>query len=739
MKRIIIFTIVFAVSINFLIAQTEISEQKPEFAESKSALTGVSTLVDSFDIFVPKEKYTIREGDGARLFISSDNDSLQGDFSLRLDYILEPYSSAGTYVAAEWQIYPSFDFSKASVGSLWVKGDGSDNSFAIGFLDTDDEIWIVKSRRVLSSVAWNEFKFGLNDFQLSFLGNIGNKKFDTSGIKSILYIVERSDDITRQGSIKLDNFTFGNANFPAEVIERRPTSLIQSGYVDIEYRKIDSYFDYYAAEFKKGDLLWNLLYLNIVYKTDKILGVGILRLGALDFGFSNERYGIANSFQSDFTVMLYLNRMLNFINFVKIGRLGPYFNDYIMSEEYEIGQGEDLANRSRTGHFFMGVQGQGKAFAFLNYDLFYIKHWHDSFTIAAKSWFDYDIIRLTGAIVDYEGKALYKRDENNFQSRLAIQDIAWTSQIDIFLDEMVEQGMLKLSCIYGENQYKRYSKIYEQPYNEYEDITAADEITNDSYFRESYDFSDIGFTRDRDLNYLYEGIDAPKKSNGSMYRVEIHFDNVFYLGLDIKGLYEKFTPYFIPMFRNKEILRERPNILFFNQREMYGGTFSLKIWKLVLSGLYKSMKSTLDETSEYYYKNGVNIGATVKYRIFGQTFIGASEEILGLEFPNSTYKDYNENRFNTFLKFMLLKDLAINGEYVYLQIVNKNSAEKTTKNITYYAATVRYNITNDAFLQLDYTELNPIDAETYYYGARGPDMYEPKDLIKVLIHIDFRL
>lgn len=732
MKRInftVVFIIVFVLHI--------FAQKTVKVPESKSAFTGVSSLVDSFDIFVPKEKYTIIEADGSRLFISADNESLQGDFSLRLDYVLDPYDESGSFVATRWQIYPSFDFSGATTGSIWVKGDGSDNIFCVGFMDSDDEVWVVKSRKVLRTVAWNEFKFEMNDFKLSYIGNIGNKKFDTAGIKSILYIIETHDGKTHQGSIKLDNFTLRNANFPAEVIERPPLSLIQSGYVDIEYRRIDSYLPYYAAEFKKGDLLWNLLYLNIVYKTDLILGVGILRLGALDFGLSNERYGIANSFQSDFTVLLYLSRMIKHINFIKIGRLGPYFNDYIMSEEYEIGEGVD--NRSRTGHFLMGLQAQGKAFSFLNYDLVYIKLWHNSFTIGGKGWFDFENLRLTTAVVDYEGKALYKRDENNFQSKLAIQDIAYTAEAELFLDELVEQGLLKLSGLYGENRYKRYAKIYQQPYNEYEDIKAADEITNDLYFREAYDFSDIAFLKDRDLNYLYEVLDSPKKYTGRMYRGEISLDDVFYPGFSITGVYEKITPYFMPMFRNREIMRERPNILFFNQREMYAATLALKIWRFVISGLYRELQSTLDETDVYFYKNGKNIAGTLKFRIFGQTFIGAGDEILRLEFPNGVYTGYNENKLNVFFRVSMIRNLSIKGEYVHIGIENKNSIERSREEIVWYSVTIRWDIARDAFLQLDYTQLSPITTSYYDYGGRGPDMYEPKNLLKLLFHIDFRL
>jgi len=582
--------------LNFILFISILSSQTTENENNtKSALTGFSALIDSFDIFVPKEKYTIIENDNSKLFISSDNDSLQGDYSLRLDYILEPYNSFGSYVAAEWQIYPSFDFSSAKEGSIWIKGDGSDNIFEIGFVDSDDEIWVVQSKTVLNSTSWQEFKFSINDFKLSTLGNIGNKKFDKTSIKAIQYIIRSFKNNKIQGSIKIDNFTFSGANFPVEVIERQPYSLIQSGYVDIEYRKINNYFNYYPAEFKKGDLLWNLLFLNIVYKTDKILGVGILRLGGLDFGFSNERYGIANAFQSDFTVLLYLNRILKFINFIKIGRLGPYYNDYIMSEEYEIGEGAD--NRSRTGHFLMGIQTEGRLFSFLNYDLFYIKHWHNSFTAGSKSWFDYDILRFTGAIVDYEGKALFKRDENNFNSKLAIQDLAYTAVVDLFLDSLFEQGLIQTTFLYGENYYKRYAKIYQPPFNEYEDITAQNEITDDLYFREVYNFSDIGFLRDRDLNYLYEGLTNSIKQKGSIYKGEITLDGVIATGVYVKGIYEKINPYFLPMFRNREVLRERPNILFFNQRECYELLLGFKIWKFDVSGIYKKLNSTIEENS----------------------------------------------------------------------------------------------------------------------------------------------
>jgi len=735
MRKFLITSLIFMISIMPILGQS--SEVKQEIAESKSAQTGFSSLIDSFDIFIPKEKYSAREWDASRLYLNADNESLQGDFSLRLDYVLSPYDTSGSMVAAEWDIYPSFDFSKATTGSIWVKGDGSDNIFGIGFMDSDGEIWVVKSRRVLSSSAWKEFKFGLKDFSLSSIGDIGNRKFDTTGIKAILYIIESRDGIERQGSIKIDNFTFGNANFPAEVIERRPYSLIQSGYVDVEYRKINSYLPDYAAEFKKGDLFWNLLYLNIVYKSDLILGVGVLRLGGLDFGLANERYGIANSFQSDFTVMLYLNRITKQVHFVKIGRVGPYFNDYIMSEDYEIGEGVD--NRSRTGHFLMGAQAQGKALSLVNYNLVYIKQWHNGFITGGKAWFNYENFRFSGAAVDYEAKAMEKRDESVFQSKQALQDLSWTGKIDIFLDELFDSGSAKLSGIYGENIYKRFAKIYEMPYNEYEDVNAADEITDDNYFREAMDFSDLTFMKDRDLNPLYEGLASSKKYTGTMYRGEIILNDLFYPLSFIKGEYEKISPHFMPMFRNKEVMREHPNILYFNHREMYGVSLSATIWKFGISGLYKNMASTLNASDTNYYKNGLNFGGTLKYRIYGQTMIGVNDEILKLDFPNQTENSYNENKFRFFLNFMMIRNLSLKGEYTYVKIEHTGDTSSSKEKITQYSISAKYNVTRDAFIQADYTQLLPIDTSYVDYGGRGPNMYEPKDLFKVLLHIDFRL
>ncbi|GEM_PF-3918996 len=725
-----IFLLMVCLSSGFLFAQ----EGDSADGKVQSALTGTSSLIDSCDINVAREKYSILEDSASRLFLASDREAQQGDLALRMDYKLDPFSALGTYVAAHWMIYPSFDFSKAVKGNIWVKGDGSDNVFGVGLVDDDGEVWIAKDRDILRSADWASFSFSIKDFQLSTLGSLGNGKLDLSGIKGVYYVIEDIQGKKSQGTVKVDNFTFEGAEYPVEVVARPEFSLISTGYVDLEYHKITSYLPALSSEFKKGDLLWALTYLNMVYKTGNLLTVGVIRMGALDFGMANDRYGIANVFQSDFTLLLYTRQLIKHINFVKLGRIGPSLNDYVMYEPYEFA---DIGNnRGRTGHFFMGAQAGGKAVGLLNYDTYWIKLWHDSYIGGGKVWFNFWKFNLEGALNNLDYKGLTQKDVTHFLSKSVIKDLAWSGRLNMTIDNVFNNGTINLTGLYAGNQYARNGKIY---YNVNSELGTMTPITDDDEIvRETYDFGDIVLAKDSDQNPVFESLETNITKNDTMYKATLVLEDLFLRNLKVVADYESIGPSFMPMFRNKEVLREVPTFSFFNHRTVLTGKMSYKFWRIGLSGSYQMFNSTLEDSNFYYFKNGRNITGGLTFKL-PLVEVGCGAGLLDMEFVNQVFTKYAGINYNANLSIRLLSKLVLSGIAGYNVGTSKNDLATSLSDVLIATATLKWNIFKDTIVQADYSMMTPADSNWMNFGSRGPNSYDPKNQIKVLVHVDFKI
>ncbi|MEW5694038.1 MAG: CIA30 family protein, partial [Candidatus Hydrogenedentota bacterium] len=192
--------------------------EKPKVTLTERPLGTNKVLIDGFERVNPNTIYRVFEGDLSDLDLRSDRDVQEGDYSMIMDYTLTTERGSATWVTASATPQKPLDWSRVEKIRIWIKGDGTRNSFQFSSIDADGEIWGKTFEYALINKEWRMFEIELDKLNLLQESTKINNIFNKEKIKRLdLTIIGETNEAT-SGIVWIDKFyAVGKGLVPEEV------------------------------------------------------------------------------------------------------------------------------------------------------------------------------------------------------------------------------------------------------------------------------------------------------------------------------------------------------------------------------------------------------------------------------------------------------------------------------------------------------------------------------------------
>lgn len=437
-------------------------------AESTGIRAG-SLVIDDFERLDPLSMYIPLKNDDSDLKLTTTRQYvIDGNYSMELEYELNttrPYPSS---VSAHWSGEEPLDWSGVEIIKIWVKGDGSANYFRINIIDGSGEVWSYENGEVLLHKDWSLISIPIDKFKIPVWAKKNNGKFDIDKIRGYeISIAGRTPEFSA-GKIYVDNFyVIGKDLIPAIAVPKEvmiPIALKRPqgnfdirGFALVEYKNVPT----------QGNVLGSFARLIFEAKLKKFGFYTEVTIGYKEFadavainndGYLEERKPALESTST----YLYLNDLLPYLYYIKIGNLWIDFSDYTFSPFH-----------TKSGEWgYKGIYGEGRIGKF-SLQLFMLTHHYNSYTWGIRTDRTFSGIFTRAIFVKYTGKAKVQSDgqiidgiidkskTGDLKTERIDDDNVFTLEFDKHLF-----GFLRLRGLYGENYRVKYAEAdYSDPFN----------------------------------------------------------------------------------------------------------------------------------------------------------------------------------------------------------------------------------------------------------------------------------
>ncbi len=426
-------------------------------------------VIDDFERLDPLSMYIPLKNDDSDLKLTTTRQYIiEGNYSMELDYELnttKPYPSS---VSAHWSGEEPLDWSGVEIIKIWVKGDGSANYFRINIIDGSGEVWSYEDREVLLHKNWKLISIPIEKFKIPAWAKRNNGVFDRDEIKGYEISIAGRTPKFSAGKIYVDNFyVIGKDLIPAIVVPKEvmiPIALKRPqgnfdirGFALVEYKNVPT----------QGNILGSYGRLIFEAKLKKFGFYTEITIGYKEFadaaainneGYLEERKPALESTST----FLYLNDLLPYLYYIRIGNLWIDFSDYTFSPFH-----------TKLGEWgYKGIYGEGRIGKF-SLQLFMLAHHYNSYTWGIRTDRTFKGIFTRAIFVKYTGRAkvestgqiidgvIDKSKTGDLKTERVEEDTVFTINFDKYI-----LGFLRIRGIYGENHRIRYADAYySDPFN----------------------------------------------------------------------------------------------------------------------------------------------------------------------------------------------------------------------------------------------------------------------------------
>ena len=424
----------------------------------------VKVLIDGFERTNPYDFYKIWAADNSSLQLESSRLIYEGDYSMGVEYNLSSDKPVGSRVTIRYDTARPFNWSGVRNVSVYLKGDGTDNTFRIQITDKDDEIWYSEEENILKSTKWQQLKFSIDEFKL--YSKTGNGEFDLDEIQSYEFIILSKYAGSYSGKIYLDQFF-------VEGIRISPEEVSIPGIVEKLKLAVPSVGNIYFSGFLYNE------YLKTPEEGSKITHWGrITADGKIDnysarieLASTGHSFSEASSVAYDYQNRIYtvtqspdiivpniqfmINNLVPILTNITIGNVWFTYSRYT----FVI-----------PGWGFKGITAEGD-FNKVNYHIFYLIGQYNSYTTGTRlisyfpntrvslySIFSYESAKNLGTSTSNPGQLQYN---TSWDIKPVSDDAVYNLELwRWFLDQRIG-----LQLIYGVNRFSKYATAdYSNPY-----------------------------------------------------------------------------------------------------------------------------------------------------------------------------------------------------------------------------------------------------------------------------------
>jgi hypothetical protein len=123
-------------------------------------------VVDGFDRSNAETAYRTFAGDGSSVDVFASRVIYDGDYSMEIRYQLLTDTPWGSWVSVRRVPAQPMDWTGVDTIKIWVKGDGSDNSFRLRFKQADGQSWEMTDKKAISKTRWTQVIMPISEFKL---------------------------------------------------------------------------------------------------------------------------------------------------------------------------------------------------------------------------------------------------------------------------------------------------------------------------------------------------------------------------------------------------------------------------------------------------------------------------------------------------------------------------------------------------------------------------------------------
>ncbi|HMA99581.1 MAG TPA: hypothetical protein VKS21_01205, partial [Spirochaetota bacterium] len=431
------------------------------------------TVIDNFETTKPNEKYKLDYAGGGLVRLARTTLAKKGDYAMEVKYQIDVMSTEESMVDIIYPFRTPLSLNKARTIKFWLRGNGLDNSLLVIFTDADGEKWYVEDYRIMRNSKWVKFEKAIADFRLLHTGKVKNKKFDKSAVSAMTIRILSSVRGLSKGKFQIDQIEIKGARqykdrksdeyaLPSDhptysEVEEMIDHSVKADFIpklsfDTTYTVNNSAnltnSDFF---FKNGNLLqtWFTLFIDAslgVFNLQSELVSSFRGSGAQLGSFSQPMFGTYKTFDDlhrpqfdifaqDITGILFLDEYVPFIDQVVLGSLNINWSPFTVYNQ----------------DAFYGARLQGRIEKLkLDYDSFYFKHWHDSFTLGGRCLFNYKGLGIDAVYVHHRMTGLDSVDQSGFNTKKILSDQVYTVELKLLL-----KGKFYLNGLYGEHFFKR--------------------------------------------------------------------------------------------------------------------------------------------------------------------------------------------------------------------------------------------------------------------------------------------
>jgi len=235
---------------------------------------------------------------------------------------------------------------------------------------------------------------------------------------------------------------------------------------------------------------------------------------------------------------------------------------------------------------------------------------------------------------------------------------------------------------------------------------------------------------------LFEPLGKPIREGGIYLFGELKFTDLITSGLSLRGFGRFIGVEYMPRYRNRYFVREKPDIPAYFQRWSAGGKFKFEHRKFFLSAFGDLRESTLSKDNFYYYKPGFYAGYDLSVTL-GRLSISASQEFWDHSFVNQALSEFLDRKETIELEVKGPVGLTLSARAMFLNRTQKNASSLSRDSVFEYWIRLRRGFLGVGNVAIDYRRRSPADSPLVYYG---PELeYEIDNQVRILIHLDFSI